>query len=83
MRQLPDRAIVGVAGPDAAEFLQGLVTQAVAAGSDDRLAFGALLTPQGKVLFDFLFEARRGLFLIDCAAFAADALVKRLSLYRL
>jgi hypothetical protein len=83
MRQLADRAVVGVAGPDAADFLQGLVTQSVAAAAANRLAFGALLTPQGKALFDFIFETRGGEFLFDCAAAAADAFVKRISFYRL
>ena len=65
---------------DVAEFLQGLVTNDVKGVLP---AWAALLTPQGKVLFDFIvWPAGEGL-LIDCEAEAADALAKRLSLYRL
>ncbi|MGE3690184.1 MAG: folate-binding protein YgfZ [Novosphingobium sp.] len=67
-------------GEDAAEFLQGLVTNDVNA---DPPVWSALLTPQGKVLFDFLIWRDGDDVLIDCEADAADALAKRLSLYRL
>ncbi|MCK9542807.1 MAG: folate-binding protein [Novosphingobium sp.] len=63
-----------------ADFLQGLVTQDV---TGKLPVWTGLLTPQGKVLFDFLvWPADTGL-LLDCEADAADALVRRLSLYRL
>lgn len=83
MRHLSDRAVVGVSGPDAADFLQGLLTQSVAAAARGHIAFSALLAPQGKILFDFLVHAQEGGFAFDCAASFADALAKRLSLYRL
>jgi folate-binding protein YgfZ len=46
-------------------------------------AYAALLTPQGKILFDFFVVANDDGLLLDCAAAQADALVKRLTLYRL
>jgi len=65
---------------DVGEFLQGLVTNDVTATLP---VWAGLLTPQGKVLFDFVvWPAGTGL-LLDCEADAADALVKRLSIYRL
>jgi folate-binding protein YgfZ len=65
---------------DAADFLQGLVTHDV---THSLPVWAGLLTPQGKALFDFIvWPAPNGL-LIDCEADAADALIKRLSLYRL
>ena len=69
-------------GEDPVQFLQGLVTQDVAGALP---VWSALLTPQGKVLFDFLVWPGRkaGELLIDCEGEAAAALVKRLSLYRL
>ena len=70
--QAPDEDIAG--------FLQGLITQDVAGPLP---AWAALLTPQGKVLFDFLVWPAGDDLLIDCEAAAADTLVKRLSLYRL
>lgn len=65
---------------DAASFLQGLVTHDV---TGQLPVWCGLLTPQGKALFDFIvWPAGRDL-LIDCEAEAADALIKRLTLYRL
>jgi len=65
---------------DVAGFLQGLVTQDV---TGELPVWAGLLTPQGKVLFDFLVWRDDGDLLIDCEAECADALAKRLSLYRL
>jgi folate-binding protein YgfZ len=80
---LADRALIALSGPDWASFLQGLITQDVESMADGEMRFGALLTPQGRLLFD-LFVARRGEgCLIDCAADARAALMQRLTLYRL
>ena len=65
---------------DAVAFLQGLVTSDVTAPLP---VWAGLLTPQGKVLFDFIVWPSGRDLLIDCEAEAADALAKRLSLYRL
>ncbi|MHA6721526.1 CAF17-like 4Fe-4S cluster assembly/insertion protein YgfZ [Sphingomonas sp. RS2018] len=81
---LSDRAVLRIAGDDARAFLQGLVTQDVTAVAPDAPLWGGLLTPQGKALFDFLLWAGEdGAILIDCEATAADALARRLTLYRL
>src|SRR3954454_23333109 len=77
---LTDRSLVRLAGEDVRGFLQGLVTNDVTG----RLpVWAGLLTPQGKVLFDFILWADGEDVLIDCEADQADALVKRLTLYRL
>ncbi len=68
------------AGEDAREFLQGLVTNDVAG---ELPVYAALLSAQGKHLFDFLVWADGADLLIDCEAALADELVRRLSLYRL
>ena len=65
---------------DVAGFLHGLVTQDV---TGTLPVWSGLLTPQGKVLFDFLIWADGGDLLLDCEAAEADALARRLSLYRL
>lgn len=78
---LASRAVIRVAGPDARAFLKGLLTQD--APEPGRAAFAALLTPQGKILFDFLMAGVEDGVLLDCDAAAADALLKRLMLYRL
>lgn len=79
---LPDRAVLRLAGEDVHGFLQGLVTQDVTR-LDSGPLWSGLLTPQGKALFDFILWADGNAVLIDCEAAAAEALTRRLSLYRL
>ncbi|MCU0790680.1 MAG: folate-binding protein YgfZ [Nitratireductor sp.] len=80
---LEGRAIVAVNGPDAVHFLQNLVTCDVEALADGEAAFGALLTPQGKILFDFFLLRTSDGFLADADAALADDFVKRLGFYKL
>ena len=77
---LIDRAVLRLAGEDVRGFLQGLVTADTAGRFP---AWSGLLTPQGKVLFDFMLWADGDAVLIDCEAEQADALARRLTLYRL
>ncbi|MEO0590481.1 MAG: folate-binding protein [Pseudomonadota bacterium] len=82
---LTSRAVVRLAPRDASEdvrdFLQGLVTNDV---SGDLPVYAALLSAQGKAMFDFLiWEGPGGAILLDCEAAIAPDLAKRLSLYRL
>ncbi len=49
-----DRAVIAVTGPEARTFLQGLITNDVEAAKPGQPIYAALLTPQGKILFDFL-----------------------------
>ncbi|MBU6297309.1 MAG: folate-binding protein YgfZ [Alphaproteobacteria bacterium] len=81
--ELTDRAVIALTGPEARPFLQGLVTNDVKDVSPGRAAYAALLTPQGKILFDFLIAAGDDELLIDCRHEAREALIKRLSMYRL
>lgn len=82
--QLADRAIIRLSALDESEdvaaFLQGLVTNDV---KGPLPCYAALLTPQGKHLFDFLVWSDPAGLLLDCEAAYADELVKRLSMYRL
>ena len=80
---LADRSLLRLAGEDVRAFLQGLVTQDMAAVRPGAPQWGGLLTPQGKALFDFILWADGDALLVDCEASAADALVRRLSMYRL
>ena len=80
---LADRALIRVAGEDVRDFLQGLVTQDMAALNASTPRWAGLLTPQGKALFDFLLWADDEAVLIDCEAAEAASLVRRLSMYRL
>jgi folate-binding protein YgfZ len=80
---LTDRALIRVAGDDVRGFLQGLVTQDVAALDAAAPLWSGLLTPQGKALFDFLLWADGDDVLIDCEAAEAESLTRRLAMYRL
>ncbi len=81
---LPDRAVISVVGPDAEQFLQNILTTDLGALAGGEVRPGALLTPQGKILFDFLIS-RSGAdaFRLDCRRDVADDFVRRLMLYRL
>ncbi len=80
---LTDRAVIAVSGPETKSFLQGLITNDIGRLAPDGPLYAALLTPQGKVLFDFLLNEESGTVLLDCAAASSPALLKRLTLYRL
>jgi folate-binding protein YgfZ len=80
---LVDRALLRLSGEDARGFLQGLVTNDLGLLAPDRPLWAGLLTAQGKALFDFILWADGADVLIDCEAAQADALAKRLALYRL
>ena len=81
---LENRAVIAVSGAEARDFLQGLITNDMGACRAGQAIYAGLLTPQGKILFDFLVVANgEKSWLIDCAGSRASDLVKRLTLYRL
>src|SRR5690606_37466025 len=84
---LPDRGVIKVAGDDARAFLNGLLTTDVTKVAPGQARFGALLTPQGKIIVDCIVaeapaEDGGGLFL-DVARAPAPALVTKLNFYKL
>jgi len=80
---LVSRAVIAVEGPDWRTFLQGLLTQDVEGQAVGTLRFGGLLTPQGRLLYDlFILAGETGCWL-DVAVAHRDALIQRLTLYRL
>jgi folate-binding protein YgfZ len=76
---LTDRALIRLSGEDVRGFLDGLVTNKL----DTLPAYAALLTPQGKVIADFIVWDQGDDLLLDCDEAAAEALAKRLTMYRL
>src|SRR5689334_1297833 len=84
---LPDRGVVKVSGSDARNFLNGLVTTDVTLLQPGSGRFGALLTPQGKIIADFLITeapgGHGGGFLFDCPRALAQALADKLRFYKL
>lgn len=81
---LKDRALISVSGPDAEHFLQNILTTDLDTLGESEAKPGALLTPQGKILFDFLISrAGENAFLLECRADISDDFIRRLMLYKL
>ena len=73
---LEDRGLLYIIGQDAKEFLQNLITNNIENVSDNKSCFSALLTPQGKYLYDFIIIKHKLGFLLDCEKKNIDDLVK-------
>ncbi|MBS0361687.1 MAG: folate-binding protein YgfZ, partial [Proteobacteria bacterium] len=80
---LKSRALIAVAGPDWRSFLQGLITQDVETLKPGEARFGALLTPQGRLLYDLFVVGREEGCWLDVLAEHRAAIVQRLTMYRL
>ena len=84
---LPDRGVIKVSGEDARNFLNGLITTDVEQLTPGQARFGALLTPQGKIIVDFLITeiptGHGGGFLIDAPRALAKGLADKLGFYKL
>lgn len=81
--ELPRRGVVAVSGPDAEKFLDGVVTNDMAGIAAGGAGYGGLLTPQGKILFDFIVFRDGERFLLDLPRPAIADFVKRLGFYKL
>lgn len=80
---LPRRAVVAVGGADAQSFLDGLITNDLAEIGFDGAGYGALLTPQGKILFDFIVFRNNERFVFDLPKSMVPDFIKRLGFYKL
>ncbi len=78
-----NRALIRVAGPDARGFLNNLLTQSLDALDQAGLLYGALLTPQGKVLADMLIWADGDGLVLELDPSRADDIQRRLTMYKL
>lgn len=81
--RLDSRALIAVTGPEARPFLHNLLTQDVETLGENELRFGALLSPPGRLLFDLFILGQADGVLLDVAAARCEALIQRLSMYRL
>lgn len=81
--RLGDRGLIAVTGPDAEPFLGRLLTQSPSAATAGHAAYGALLTPQGKIISDFLIARLDDGFLLDGPASATADIVRRLTMFKL
>ncbi|MCG6205509.1 folate-binding protein [Rhodopseudomonas sp. HC1] len=84
---LPDRGVIKISGPDARHLLNGLVTTDLTKLVPGQGRFGALLTPQGKIVADFFITEMAaeddGGFLLDCPKALAEPLATKLKFYKL
>ncbi|UWU29666.1 folate-binding protein YgfZ [Rhizobium sp. WSM1274] len=80
---LKDRSLLFVSGADAQSFLQNLITTDISSLGPDEARPGALLTPQGKILFDFMIWQDGDGYMIETDAGQRDGLLKRLTMYKL
>ncbi|HML90888.1 folate-binding protein [Methyloceanibacter sp.] len=80
---LADRGVLRVTGADAKTFLQGLLTNDMEKTDSGSAIHAGLLSPQGKILFDFFVVPSKGGYIIDAPKDALGDLAKRLSFYRL
>jgi len=80
---LKDRSLLSISGAEAQSFLQNLITTDIISLEADEARPGALLTPQGKILFDFMIWQEGNGYTIETDAGQRDGLLKRLTMYKL
>lgn len=80
---LLDRGVLEVKGPDAGEFLQGLITNDIDKLKSQKSLFAALLTPQGKINYEFFIVPIENGYLLEMAQGGMKELFKKLSLYKM
>jgi len=80
---LEDRGVIRVSGPEAFDFLQGLISNDMQKVTHERTVYAALLTPQGKFLFDFFISKLDDSYLLETRAETIAELLKKLKLYKL
>jgi folate-binding protein YgfZ len=81
--QLKSRAVLRVSGKDSVSFLQNLISQDMKEVVAGKPIFSALLTPQGKYLYDFFVIPEENVFLLDVEAERAKDLITTLTRFRI
>ena len=80
---LEERGLLYLNGDDVKEFLQNLITNDIEKVTNEMSCFAALLTPQGKYLFDFLIIKHKNGYFLDCEKKNIEEFFKQLTLYKL
>ena len=80
---LEDRSLLYINGDDAKEFLQNIITNNIENVTEDKSCFAALLSPQGKYLYDFIVVKHKSGYFLDCEKQNIEELYKQLNLYKL
>lgn len=83
LSHLTDRAVLAITGEDARGYLQGLITNDIRKVTPEKAIFAALLSPQGKYLFEFFIIEQKGVLLLETDKARLPELIKRLSMYKL
>jgi len=81
--KLENRSILRLSGSEARDFLQGLVTNDINAATEESAVYAALLTPQGKFMFDMIIITDRDDLLLDVETERKPQLMQRLMMYKL
>ncbi len=80
---LEDRGLLYINGDDSREFLQNIITNNIENVTEDKSCFAALLSPQGKYLYDFIVVKHKSGYFLDCEKQNIEELYKQLNLYKL
>ena len=80
---LENRGLISITGEDAKEFLQNIITNDINKVSGSSSIFSALLSPQGKYLFDFFVIKNDRGYLLDCDGNSVKSLIDNLSKYKI
>ena len=80
---LEDRGLLYINGEDAKDFLQNIITNNIENVTEDKSCFSALLSPQGKYLYDFIIVRHKSGYFLDCEKQILEELYKQLNLYKL
>ncbi|MCP5382508.1 MAG: folate-binding protein YgfZ [Kordiimonadaceae bacterium] len=78
-----NRAIITLSGPERRSLLQGIITNDIERLNSEAAIYSALLTPQGKFLYDFILSEQDNTIYMDCEAQFQSALLQKLMMYRL
>lgn len=82
---LSDRVLVRIAGEDAFDFIQNIITNDLKKSTPDNLVYACLLTPQGNYLHDFFIgqDGDGESFFLDCETARIDDLLRRFAMFKL
>lgn len=80
---LENRQVIVISGTDRGRFLQGIITNDVGKINLDSYIYALMLTPQGKLLYDFFIIERDNSYLLDCPLPYVGEIVKKFNIYKL
>ncbi len=80
---LEDRGLISITGDNAKEFLQNIITNDIEKVDEDNSIFSALLSPQGKYLYEFFIISFDNGYFLDCSNKSKEELIDHLSKYKL